>query len=308
MSSLGGWLARHLQALISSIGHLARQPVATALTVAVMAMALALPQGLLTLVRNSLSATGGFSGAISLTVYLKPGSSEQKAEQLARSTRARSSVARVELITSAQALAEFRKSSGLGAALDALSENPLPPVLIVTPTERANDRASVENLRRALVASPDADLVQVDGDWVDRINAILAVMRMVLWIAAVLLGAAAIAIVGNTVRLEILNRRAEIEVTKLVGGTNAFVRRPFLYTGALYGLAAGLVASLVVSIAILALQKPVRELARTYGSDFALAGMRLDEVGWLCLSGLALGWLGALLATARHLARIEPRN
>ena len=305
---MGGWLARHLHALISSAGNLARAPMATFLTVAVMALALALPQSVLTLVSNTLTATGDFSGSITLTAYLKADVSEQKAQQLARTARARPGVAGVELITATAALAEFRKNSGLGTALDVLPQNPLPHVLIVTPTAERRDRATLETLRNFIAAWPEVDQVQLDSDWVNRVNAILGVLRAVLWVAAALLGAAVVAVVGNTIRLEIQNRRAEIEVTKLVGGTNAFVRRPFLYTGTLYGLAAGVLAWLIVAAALLALRAPVQALARAYGSDFMLRGLGLRELEVLAGGGVVLGWLGAWLATARHLARIEPRN
>ena len=305
---MSGWLARHLHALISSAGNLARAPMATFLTVAVMALALALPQSVLTLVSNTLTATGDFSGSITLTAYLKADVSEQKAQQLARTARARPGVEGVELITATAALAEFRKNSGLGTALDVLPQNPLPHVLIVTPTAERRDRATLETLRTFIAAWPEVDQVQLDSDWVNRVNAILGVLRAVLWVAAALLGAAVVAVVGNTIRLEIQNRRAEIEVTKLVGGTNAFVRRPFLYTGMLYGLAAGVLAWLIVTAALLALRAPVQALARAYGSEFMLHGLGLRELEVLVGVGVGLGWLGAWLATARHLARIEPRN
>ena len=305
---MGGWLARHLHALVSSAGNLARAPMATTLTVAVMALALALPQSLLTLVRNTLDATGDFSGAITMTAYLKADVSEQKAQQLARTARARPGVDDVQLITATEAMAEFRRNSGLGAALDVLPSNPLPHVLVLTPAATQRDRASLETLRSFIAAWPEVDVVQLDSDWVNRVNAILGVLRAVLWVAAALLGAAVTAVVGNTIRLEIQNRRAEIEVTKLVGGSNAFVRRPFLYTGVLYGVVAGVLAWIVVDLALLAMRGPVRDLARAYGSEFMLQGLGLRELERLAGAGLLLGWIGAWLATARHLARIEPRN
>jgi cell division transport system permease protein len=302
------WLARHLQALLSSAGHLARAPLATMLTVAVMALAMALPLSLLTLVANTRSATGDFSGAIALSVYLKADVTEQKAQQLARSARARGGVASVELITATAALEEFRKNSGFGAALDALESNPLPHVLAIKPDSNSSDPAAVEVLRRYLASWPEVELVQVDSEWVTRFNAILGVLHAVLIVAASLLGAAVVAVVGNTIRLEILNRRAEIEVTKLVGGTNAFVRRPFLYTGALYGLLAALLAWCIVAAALLALRGPAADLARAYGSSFSLLRASPNQLLQLLLVGFVLGWLGAWLATARHLARIEPHS
>ena len=156
-------------------------------------------------------------------------------------------------------------------------------------------------------AWPEVELVQIDSDWVRRLDAILALLRGIVTGAAVLLGAGVLAIIGNTVRLEIYNRRAEIEVTKLVGGSNAFVRRPFLYTGLLYGLGGGILAVVLVAIGLALLNAPVTRLAETYGSDFRLLTPRLRDVGVLLGVGGLLGLLGAGLAAARHLARIEPR-
>jgi cell division transport system permease protein len=305
---VSGWLTRHLQALLSSAGHLARAPLATALTVLVMALAMALPQGLLTLVAAARQATGDFTGAITVSAYLKPDIAEARARQLARAAESRSGVSKVQLITADQALEQFRKDSGFGAALDALQTNPLPHLLLITPDGAHADRASLENLRSFVAAWPEVDLVQLDSDWVTRFNAILAVLRVVLAVTAVLLGTAVIAVVGNTVRLEIQNRRVEIEVIKLVGGSNAFVRRPFLYTGVLYGACGGALAWALVTACLAVLRAPVAALADSYGSAFQLQNASAAALANLMGAGALLGWLGAWLAAARHLARIEPRT
>ncbi len=303
---LPGYLARHTHALLSSAGHLTRAPVATIFTVLVMGLALALPLGLDVLVRNVRTATGDFSGAVSLSVFLKTGVAEARAQQLARTARDRPGVASVQLITATQALAEFRAQSGFGAALDALEDNPLPHVLAITPRPANSNPADMESLRRYLKAWPEVDTVQLDGDWVARFNAILALLQRSLLIAAGLLALGVVAVVGNTIRLEIQNRRAEIEVTKLVGGTNGFVRRPFLYTGALYGCLGGLTAWLVVMVAIHLLTPATSQLARSYGSTFSLAGPGIRDLQLLLAGSTVLGWLGSWLAAARHLARIDP--
>jgi cell division transport system permease protein len=305
-SAVSSYLARHAHALVSSAGHLTRAPIATLFTVVVMGLALALPLGLEVLVRNVRAATGDFSGAVSVSVYLKTGVSESRAQQLARLARERPGVGAVQLITATQALAQFRTQSGFGAALDALQDNPLPHVLAITPVAMNSSPADMESLRRYLAAWPEADTVQLDGDWVARFNAILDLLRRALLLAAGLLGLGVVAVVGNTIRLEIQNRRAEIEVTKLVGGTNGFVRRPFLYTGALYGLLGGLTAWLLVAIALHLLGPATARVAQSYGSAFALAGPAPRDLGILLGAGTLLGWLGAWLAAARHLARIEP--
>ena len=304
--ALSTWLARHAHALLSSLGRLTREPLATLLTVLVMALALALPLGLDVLVRNARTATGDFSGAIGLSVYLKRDVSEDKARQLAAAARARTGVAAVTLVTAAEGLKQFRDNSGFAAAIDALGDNPLPHLLAVQPAPDHSSTAAVEELRRYLAAWPEVDSVQIDSDWVRRFNAILETLRRALLVAAVLLGVGVIAVVGNTIRLEIQNRRAEIEVTRLVGGSRGFVRRPFLYTGTLYGLLAGVVGWGIVSLAMRALLAPAVELARAYGSPFVLAGPNLAELGWLILAGVGLGWLGAWIAASGQLARLEP--
>jgi cell division transport system permease protein len=305
--SIGVGGTRHMHALLGSMGRLARTPFSTGLTVLVIALALALPTALRLLVLNAEAATGGFSRAIDLSVYLKPDVPLTKAQQLERNVRERAEVAHVELIPADKAMEEFRNYSGFGSALDALKENPLPHVLHVQPRADAQTAAAVETLRRYFTAWPEVDLVQVDTDWVMRFNAILDVLRNLLAIAAVLLSAGVLAVIGNTIRLEILNRRAEIEVTKLVGGSNSFVRRPFLYTGVLYGFAGALLALGIVEIAVIVLGRPIATLAEVYGSHFALQGPPLDDVGVLLATGIVLGWMGAWISAARHLRRIEPR-
>jgi len=304
MSAAG---SRHVHALVGSLGRLARTPFSTGLTVLVIALALALPTALRLLVLNAEAATGGFTNAIDISVYLKTDVPLVKAQQLERNARERPDVGRVELITSDKAMEEFRTYSGFGSALDALKENPLPHVLHVQPRADAQSTAAVESLRRYFTAWPEVDLVQVDTDWVMRFNAILDVLRNLLVIAAGLLGAGVLAVIGNTIRLEILNRRAEIEVTKLVGGSNAFVRRPFLYTGVLYGLSGALLALAIVQLAVMILARPIANLAQVYGSHFALLGPPMDDVGVLLATGVVLGWMGAWISAARHLRRIEPR-
>ncbi len=273
-----------------------------------MGFALSLPLALNVAVRNVRTATGDFSGAVGMSVFLKPGVTEAKARQLAYVAGERVGVASVTLITAAQALEEFRRESGFGAALGALSDNPLPHVLAIRPTAAAASSQQLDALRDYLAGWPEVDSVQLDRDWVLRFNALLDLLRESLWVAAALLGVGVVTIVGNTIRLEIRSRRAEIEVTKLVGGSNAFVRRPFLYAGTLTGLAAGLIAFGVVAIGKIALAAPAQRLAIAYGSQYVLQGPNATELGVLLLAGAALGWLGAWVASAGQLAGIEPKT
>ena len=298
---------RHAQAFFGSLGRLARSPFGTFLTVLVVGLALALPLALELLVANASIATGGFADAVAISVYFKQGAPLDKVHQLAKSTRARPGVAEVTVLSADDALQEFKQYSGFGAALQALDDNPLPNVLHIRPAADARSPAEISALERYLAAWPEVDSVQVDSAWVERLDAMLDLLRHILLAAAALLGLGVLAMIGNTVRLEIENRRAEIEVIKLVGGSNAFVRRPLLYTGVLYGVAGALIAWVLTVAAVLWLQAPVATLAHLYGSRFALAGPAPAEVGWLLGGGAALGWLGAWLSATRHLYRIEPR-
>jgi cell division transport system permease protein len=305
--SLAAHGARHAQAFLGAMGRLARNPFASFLTLLVIALALALPAALRLFVNNAQVAVGGFANAVDLTVYLKADVPLAKAQQLAATAGERSEVAEVTLIPADKALEEFRNYSGFGAALEALKDNPLPHVLHIRPRVTAESPATLESLEHYLNAWPEVDTVQMDTEWVKRLNAILDVLQRLLAMAAILLGLGVLAIIGNTIRLEILNRRAEIEVTKLVGGSNAFVRRPFLYTGILYGVGGALLAWAIVGIAVLVLGQPVATLSQLYGSQFALQGLSPQEIGILLGAGAVLGWLGAWVSAARHLRRIEPR-
>jgi cell division transport system permease protein len=300
----GGW---HMHALLGSLGRLARAPLATLLTLLVIALALALPAALRLFVINAQAATGNFANAVDLSVYLKTDVPLAKAEQLAQAANGRPDVASVTLISADQGLQEFRRYSGFGDALAALKDNPLPHVLHVRPRAEDSSAAALESLRRYFSAWPEVDLVQVDSAWVMRFNAILEVLRRLLLAAAALLGVGVLAVIGNTVRLEIAGRRAEIEVTKLVGGSNAFVRRPFLYAGLLYGLGGALLAWGIIALLVALLVEPVQTLARLYGSRYVLQGLSPEDVGVLLGGGAILGWVGAWISAARHLHSIEPR-
>lgn len=301
------WLERHLQTMVGSLGRLWQQPFATLLTVLVIAIALALPACLSVLVQNVREASGGWSNALDVSVYMKQSVSLEDAKSVAERVRKRRDVAEVTLVPADDALAEFRRNSGFGEALDALKDNPLPHALIVRPAEAFRDPGHVETLTAELKQLPGVDIVQLDTEWVSRFNAILDVVRRVVLLAAGLFALGILVIVGNTIRLDIENRRGEIEVTKLVGGSDAFVRRPFLYNGVWYGLGGGAIAWLIVALVVLVLADPVRRIAGLYGSGFTLHG--LDPVSSLVLvaGGALLGWLGSFIVATRELRGIEPK-
>jgi cell division transport system permease protein len=305
---VGNWTVRHGHALLSTIGHLTRHRLASVLTVMAIGLALSLPLALQVLVDSVGGIGAQFSDSVGLSVYLKPQISEAAARQLAATLRARRDVARVTLISASAGLALLRQQADLGAALDALSSNPLPSVLEIHPAATATSPSQLQRLRAALAADPSVDAVQLDSDWALRFNAIVALMRELLLLSAALLAVAVVVIIGNTVRLEVAGRAAEIEVTKLVGGSNAYVRRPFLYAGVAYGALGALLACGIVTGVRLGLAGLVGHLAAAYGSHFALQGPSLRETCSLLALGVVLGWLGARLTAGRQIARLAPQG
>ena len=301
------WLERHAQSLVGSLGRLARQPFATLLTIAVIGIALALPAALYLVVANMRAVTADLGDTVQLSVYLRIPTTESQAKKAASAIQARVEVGQAVLVSPDEGLAEFRALSGIGEALQALTENPLPWVVKVRPAPPHDSAAAVEALAVDLRQLEAVELVEADTAWVRRLHAILDTLRQLVFLAGAVLAAGVLAIVGNTIRLEINGRRAEIEVTKLVGGSNAFVRRPFLYSGLWQGLGGGLLAVGLVVIGLAAIEPPVARLASAYGASFTLIGLSMRE--WLGLvgGGALLGLLGAWLVAAYHLQRIEPR-
>jgi cell division transport system permease protein len=304
--NLNAYLARHAQTLVGSLGRIVQQPVAALMTMAVIGIALALPLCLHMLLQNAAEASGGWNSALDISVYLTKGAGVARAQAIAAQLRARDDIAQVRLITAAEALQQFRDASGFGSALDALSDNPLPNTLIVTPAVTASTPAASEALKAAIAALPDVQTVQLDTDWVKRLNAMLDILRRVLLLAGGLLGAAVALVVGNTIRLDVQNRRAEIEVMKLVGGSDGFARRPFLYSGIWYGLGGGILALVLVGVATALLAAPTERLALLYGSSFHLSGLDWGAGAAALAASVALSWLGSWLAATRHIRSIEP--
>jgi cell division transport system permease protein len=301
------WLARHAQTLVGSLGRIARQPFGAFLTMAVIAVALALPLFLHVFLQNARAATANWNQAFDISAYLDKKAPASRVQALAKQLRVHPDVAAVRVITADEALAEFRRASGFGSALDALRDNPLPDTLIVTPTPRASTPSGTANLKDVIAALPDVQTVQIDTEWVSRLDGLLEILRRTIWLTGGLLALGVMLVVGNTIRLDILNRQAEIEVMKLVGASDSFARRPFLYTGAWYGLGGGILALLVVTAAIAVLAGPVARLAGLYGSPLQLTGLGVGRAAAVLGVSMALGWLGSWVAATRHIRGIEPK-
>jgi len=300
------WFSRHVSTAVSSLGRLVRQPFASLMIVLVIAVTLALPAALNLAIKNFAAISGNWDDALDFSVFLDTGLSVSEAEGIARLIAQRADVADVQLITAEDALAEFKQQSGFGDALDHLAENPLPHTLVVRPGP-ANTSQSMVLLREELASLPETELVQVDTEWVQRFHAILEIVQRAVMIGAGLLGLAIIVVIGNTIRLEIQNRRDEIEVTKLIGASNAFVRRPFLWSGFWYGLFGSLLGLGLVWYGLYLLQPAVARLAGLYQSGLAVLTLGLQDSLAIVGIGIALGLTGSWFAAARHMRAIEPK-
>ena len=299
-SGAGIWLDQHLYSVVSSLGRAVRRPWATLLTVGVMAVAFALPLGLWLALQNVGHFAGDVQQSREIDLFLTPETPVARAQALAETLRARDDVASVELRTPDQGLAAFRQRSGLADSLDLLDGNPLPALLVVVPE---GDEA---RLVAALEALPETDLLQHDAAWRERLTGWMGFGERLTWVLAALFGLGALLVVGNTVRLDIQSRREEIGVLQLLGASDGFIRRPFVYLGAWYGLAAGALALGLLTLAALALRDPLAALARSYGSPFALSGLDSLGAALVVLAATIVGWLGAWLVTGHFLRQTRP--
>ena len=303
-SRFSTWLAHHGYSIVASLGRMLRKPWATMLTVGVMALALALPLGLWLVMGNMARLGGEVQASRNVDVFLKQDVDAAAANAVADSLRQRGDVAGVVLVSPEEALAQLRTRPDLAAAIDALgadaAREALPSVLRVTP--RGDERLLADGLRTL----PQAERVQHDLAWRERLDAWLRFGERVALVLAALLGMGALLVVGNTVRLDIQSRREEIGVLQLLGASDGFVRRPFLYLGAWYGLAAGGAALGVLTLAWMGLREPLAELAARYGSSFALHGLEPVQAVLVLVAAGVLGWLGAGVVTGHYLRQTRP--
>ena len=301
---LATWLDHHAYSVVASFGRMLRKPWATLLTVGVMAVALALPLGLALVLGNIARLGGEVQASRDVAVFLKPDVAGVRAAELADELRRRGDVADVVLVSPSDAVAQLRQSPDLAAAIEALGEQAaeaaLPTLLRVTP------RGDELLLGQSLQALPEADHVQQDAQWRLRLDAWLGFGRRVVLVLAALLGLGALLVVGNAVRADIQARRDEISVLQHLGATDGFIRRPFLYLGAWYGLGAGLLALGLLSTAAVFLRAPLAELSARHGSQFALSGLNPAQAVLVVLGAAVLGWLGAGLVTGHYLRQTRP--
>ncbi len=298
------YFQRHLQVLMACLGQFYRTPISNLLTVLVIAIALSLPTLLLVALDNGRSLVAGWDNNAEISLFLKTSLNDSEGRKLKDQLLEWREIGATRYISAQQSLSDFKTYSGFGEVLDLLEENPLPAVIVVTP--RSSELGVLNPLLERLQQQPGVDQAQLDLAWLKKIYAMMDVAERSAWVLGILLAVAVLLIVGNTVRVGIQQRRTEIEVCKLVGGTNGFIRRPFLYMGVLQGLIGGLLAIILVIICVLLLDGPISQLSALYQSNFELAGMGFLTALGVLASSIILGWLGALFTVSYYIREIEP--
>ncbi|MCL4410348.1 MAG: permease-like cell division protein FtsX [Gammaproteobacteria bacterium] len=296
----------NLQQGIGSLGELSRTPWASLMTIAVLGLSLTLPATLYVVVKNAQLATGEWDQAAEISLFLRKDLQTQELQSFRERVRLMNEVESVQLIDRETGLREFRESSGFGSAIDYLQTNPLPDVLIVVPVSEFRSYERAQRLLTVLEQEREVSSARLDLQWLQRLQAIVSVVENSLAALAILLSLAVVLIVGNTIRLAILNRRDEIMIMKLVGATNAYIQRPFLYTGFWYGVIGGVIAWISTTLMVWWISASVAQLTALYDSSFRLAGLGFNEMMVLWLVAIILGLLGSWIAVRRHVAAIEP--
>ncbi|MFY0989341.1 permease-like cell division protein FtsX [Halomonas sp. C05BenzN] len=304
-SRLRGWGRHHRAMCLDSALRLIRHPVGSLLTMLAIAIALVLPAALWLTLDGARLLDAELEESATLTVYLESRVADAQALRIEEALAAHEGVARTRLITAAEGMAEFQQALGLADALGRLEDNPLPASVVVTPVDP--DPLAVRQLAGRLEGVAGVDEVRLDLAWIERLRHLAELGRRVALALAVLFGLGVLLVVGNTIRLSVESRRQEIEVVTLIGATHAFVRRPFLYSGAWYGLGGGVLAWGLLTLGSGWLAAPVSALAASYGASFSLPRLGLSGSAILLVCSTLLGWLGAWMAVSRHLAEIRPR-
>jgi len=299
------WLRQHRQAMAAAFGKVAAQKSAAALNALVIGIALALPAGGYALLASLRVAATGIALEPQLSVFLRVEARRAEAEALGARFKADARMREVRFIPREQALKELQAIEGLAEVVAALNGNPLPDAFVLRPTSA--DPSTLEALAGELRALPAVALVQADSAWARRLGALAGTARLAIALLAALLAFGLVAITFNTIRLQILTQRAEIEIAKLIGATDAFIRRPFFYLGALQGLAGGVVALAILWGSLSALDIGIAELAASYGSGFRLAPLAAGDALAVVLFSGGLGWFGAFMSVSKYLLEIEPK-
>ncbi|MCK4834083.1 MAG: permease-like cell division protein FtsX [Gammaproteobacteria bacterium] len=305
-SLLRSYFGHHLRVSLGSLGRLYKQPIATMMTAAVIAIALALPVGLYIGLANIGQVSSGWDGSTQISLFLHTRIKKGDAQKLVKRLEKHRDIKKVELIDKEQGLQQFKEISGFGDALKYLDNNPLPIVLVVHPRILASQPDRTTKLVKDLGKNKMVELAQLDVQWVKRLYTFIEIANRSIWVISSMLAIAVLLIIGNTIRLDIQSRREEIEVSKLIGASDAFIRRPFLYTGFWYGAIGGILAWIITLLSLMMMENPIHKLALLYHSDFQLSGLGAGNTLLLITISCTLGLIGSWIAVSRHLKEIEP--
>lgn len=291
---------------VHSLGEMWRTPLASLMTIAVLGLSLTLPATLYLVVKNVQQVSSGFEEASEISLFVKESMSEQETQTLVKRLALYAEVESVEFISKQQALTEFKDVSGFGQALEYLDSNPLPDVVLVTPTKRHRQPNAAKALLTKLENEREVDFGKLDIAWLERLNALLDLLKESVITIALLLLTSVTLIIGNTIRLSIMDKKEEIQVMKLVGAANTFIHAPFLWTGIWYGVIGGLFAFICIALMMWWLTSAVSSVAGVYQTSFSLIGLTLNEFGALVLLATSLGFIGSYLSVNRYIKEIEP--
>ncbi|MCK4842361.1 MAG: permease-like cell division protein FtsX [Methylococcales bacterium] len=300
------YLHIHAHALFSSLGRLVRNPFTSAMTIIVMAIAISLASGFYLIVVNMQQLTGNIESTNQISLFLKSNVSDTSAQKLADKIRNNNNVEQVKFISKFQALEEFKVYSGFGDALNMLDKNPLPAVIQVLPKNTLGDVQGVEVLMKKFNHFSQVDFAQMDMQWIKRLQTIMQIIERGVFLLSILLGFAVLFITGNTIRLELQNRRDEVLISKLVGATHSFIQRPFLYTGFWLGFFSGVVAWFLVMVMMNTLQNPIEKLSILYNGAFDVLYLGINETVYLLGITSLLGVIGAWVVLRYQIRQIKP--
>jgi cell division transport system permease protein len=301
------YLLNHAHGLFSSLGRLSRTPFTSTMTILVLSVAISLAGCFYIVVANIQQLTGNLQASNQMSLFLKEHINESAGQKMADQLAHNENIQNIKFISKKQAMDEFKVNSGFGDALNALETNPLPNVIQILPKGVLDSRQALDNLMADFKKMPEVEFVQVDMQWVERLQAIMRIASRAVTLVGVLLGFAVTFITGNTIRLELHNRQDEVFISKLVGATHSFIQRPFLYTGFWLGFIAGFSAWLIITIMLLIVESPVEKLSSLYNSSFELLYLSFSEFLLLLMMASGLAVLGSWAVLHYQLRQIKPQ-
>jgi cell division transport system permease protein len=298
------WFSHHLHAFVLALKRLSSAPLGSLLSIAVIGIAFSLPAGIYVFLENLQALSGQFSGAPEFSLFLKLDANEDEVAEIEARLKQGPQVASFRFISRENALEQFKQGSGLADVIDGLERNPLPDAFVIVAKDVSPE--ALDALHAELGQLPQIEHVQLDSAWAKRLDSILRLGRLAVFMLGALLSFSLIAVAFNTIRLQILTMRDEIEVAKLIGATKGFIRRPFLYFGAIQGMVGGAAAWLIISLGIHLTDEQLKDLMELYEVNFRVYHLSLEDSLRLLLFSAWLGWAGAWLSVTNHLWRIEP--